>query len=252
MSVNIRSVAIMRSWDWLVEGASIFSKASLMWVLLLATLFIGSRLLLIAPMLGIAMALVTPNFIAGLGHGVQALGQGKPLRFGYLVSGFLRGAVPLIMTGTLSLVGQIMILLLMAQIGGDAFNNILQTMSNGAPTDATAQPTLAVSPNAILAALTGFVLMMLLMISTGFASLLVFFDGVKPLPAFWLSLRACAKNILPLLLYGVTLLTPILALMPLTVAVGQPDLGLWLISPLLITSLYACYKDIFAPAPATG
>ena len=252
MPVNIRSVAIMRSWDWLVEGASIFSKASLMWMLLLAALFIGSRLLLILPIMGIAMALVTPNFIAGLAHGAQALGQGKPLRFGYLASGFLRSAVPLIMTGTLSLVGQILILLLMAQIGGDAFNSILETMSNGAPTDATQQTVRAVAPNAILAALTGFVLMTLLMMTTGFASMLVFFDGIKPLPAFWLSLRACAKNLLPFMLYGVTLLTPILALMPLTVAVGQPDLGLWLISPLLITSLYACYKDIFASAPATG
>jgi hypothetical protein len=253
MPVNIRSVAVMRSWDWLVEGASIFSKASVMWVLLLVALFISSRLLLIVPVMGIAIALVTPNFIAGLAHGAQALGQGKPLRFGYLTSGFLKSAVPLITTGILSLVGQILILLLMAQIGGDAFNSILGAMSNGTPTDATTQQTVReAAPNAILAALTGFVLMTLLMMAMGFASLLVFFDGLRPLPAFWLSLRACAKNLLPFLLYGVILLTPILALMPLTVAAGQPDLGLWLISPLLMTSLYACYKDVFGPAPAAS
>jgi len=252
MPVNIRSVAIMRGWDWLVEGASIFSKASAMWILLLAALFVASRLLLLVPLFGVALVLITPNFIAGLAHGAQALGQGKPLRFGYLASGFLRNAISLITVGILSLVGQILILLLMAQIGGDAFNNILDAMSRGAPDNAAQQTVREATPNAIMAALAGFVLLTLLMMTTAFASLLVFFDGIGPLPAFWLGLRACAKNLLPFLLYGVTLLTPILALMPLTVAAGQPDLGLWLMSPLLTTSFYACYRDIFAPAPAAG
>ncbi|HUO43684.1 MAG TPA: BPSS1780 family membrane protein [Burkholderiales bacterium] len=251
MSVNIRSVAAMRGWDWLVEGAAIFGKASAMWVALLAVLFVGSRLMMMAPVISVIMVLVTPNFIAGLAHGAQALGQGKPLRLGYLASGFLRNAVPLIVVGVLSLAGQVLILLLMAQIGGDAFNSILDAMSSGAPPGDAAQQTVReVAPNVILAALTGFALLMLLMMTTAFASLLVFFDGIRALPAFGLSLRACAKNLLPLLLYGVTLLTPVLAMMPLTVAIGQPDLGLWLVSPLLTTSLYACYRDIFVPPAA--
>jgi hypothetical protein len=46
-----------------------------------------------------------------------------------------------------------------------------------------------------------------------------------------------------------TTLAPILVLTPLSVAAGQPDLGVWLVAPLLIPSLYTSYKDIFAHPP---
>jgi len=253
MSVNIRRVAVMRGWDWVIEGALIFSKAAMMWVALLATLFVASRLLLLIPLIGVALVLITPNFIAGLAHGAQALEQGKPLRFGYLASGFLRSGMALITIGGLSLLGQFLILLLIAQIGGDAFNSVSEIMSSGAvPDDAAQQTVREAAPRVVLAALTSFVLLTLLMMATSLAALLTFFDGVRPLAACGLGLRACIKNLLPFLLYGVMLLTPIMALMPLTVAVGQPDLGLWLMSPLLLPSLYASYKDIFAPAPVAG
>jgi len=251
MTVNVRSVAVMRGWDWIVEGALIFSKAAGMWVALLCTLFVASRLLLLFPLTGIVLVLLTPNFIAGLAHGARALEQDKPLRFGYLASGFLRSGVALIGVGGLSLLGQILIVLLMAQIGGDAFTDISQALGSGVAPDAAAQETIeATAPRVVLAVLIGFLLLILLMMMTGFASLLAFFDGLGPLSAFALSLRACFKNVLPFLLYGIMLLTPILALMPLTVAVRQPDLGLWLMSPLLLPSLYASYKDVFAPPPA--
>jgi len=254
MSVNVRRVAVMRGWDWVIEGALIFSKSAMMWVSLLAALFVASRLLLLIPLIGVVLALITPNFIAGLAHGARAVEQGKPLRFGYLASGFLRSGATLVAIGGLSLAGQILIVLLMVQIGGDAFADISGAMMGGGapPDDATQETMRAAAPSVVLAVLVGFVLLILLMMMTGFASLLAFFDGVGPLSAFALGLRACFKNLLPFLLYGVMLLTPILALMPLTVAVHQPDLGLWLMSPLLLPSLYASYKDVFAPAPAAA
>jgi hypothetical protein len=248
----------MRGWDWIIEGAQILSKAAGMWVSLLAALFVLSRLLLIVPLLtplaSVLLVLVTPNFIAGLAHGARALEHGKPLRFGYLVSGFLRRSAALIAVGALSLAGQVVILVLMLQIGGDAFGSISQALSSGGPADdATTQAALrAPEPRVVLAVVTGFVLLVLLLLATGLASLLCFFESLGALSAFALGLRACLKNLFPFAVYSAMLLTPILALMPLTVAIRQPDLGLWLMSPLLFPSLYASYKDVLVPTPTNA
>ena len=250
MPISIRTVAVARGWDWIVESTLLFRKAPAIWILLLGTLFLGSRLLLLVPLLGIGVVLVTPNFVAGLAHGAQALDHGKPLRFGYLVSGFLRNAKPLIMLGGVSLIAQMLILLLMVDIGGEAFSNISTVLSGSNPADeATQQALRDAAPNALMALLVGLGLSTLLMMAMWFSPLLVFFDDLKPLPALQLSFRACARNFLPFLLYGAAALTPLLVLMPLSVAAGQPDLGLWLIAPLLAPSLYVSYKDIFQHAP---
>jgi len=57
---------------------------------------------------------------------------------------------------------------------------------------------------------------------------------------------------LALLVYGVAVLVPMMVLTPLSLALHQPDLGLWLLAPVLVPSIYASYRDLFqrAPAPA--
>ncbi|MBI2290852.1 MAG: hypothetical protein HYU73_11050, partial [Betaproteobacteria bacterium] len=57
------------------------------------------------------------------------------------------------------------------------------------------------------------------------------------------------RNIRPFLVYGVAVLVPVVVMMPLSLAARQPDLGLWLLAPILVPSIYAGYKDLFIPAP---
>ena len=87
--MQIRKVDARHGWQWLVQGLVLFRKDPAHWLMLIALLFIGSRVLLAVPYLGLLVVLITPNFLAGLTHGAQALEQGKPLRLGYLASGFL-------------------------------------------------------------------------------------------------------------------------------------------------------------------
>ena len=78
-----------------------------------------------------------------------------------------------------------------------------------------------------------------------FAPLLVYFDDMKPLPAMLLSLWACVKNILPLLVYSVAVIVPLVVLMQIGMALTrQPDFGVWLLAPVLVPSLYASYQDL--------
>lgn len=230
----------------------IFRKNPPQWLLLIAVLFVGSRVLFLIPLIGVIAVLVAPNFLAGLAHGAQALEQGKPLRLGYLASGFLKNATQLITIGAISLVGQFLMLMAMLLVGGDGISTVSKTMAAGAATPETMEAIRTAAPRMMMAMIVGIGVSLPLIMAVWFAPLLVFFDDVKPLPALVLSLWACLKNILPLLIYGMAVLVPMVILAPLSLAVRQPDLGLWLLAPILVPSLYASYKDLFVQSPAVS
>jgi hypothetical protein len=248
--MNIRIVNASHGWRWIAAGILLFRRNPLLWVSLIAVLFVGSRVLLAIPLVGVIAVLVAPNFFAGLAHGAQALDQGKPLRLAYLASGFLKNAAQLITIGGVSLVGQFLMLMAMVLVGGESITGISKTMAGGSATPETIEAMRAAAPRMMLAMIVGFGVSLPLVMAVWFAPLLVFFDDVKPLAALLLSLRACLKNILPLLIYGMAVLVPLLIMTPVSLAVRQPDLGLWLLAPILVPSIYVSYKDLFAGAPA--
>jgi uncharacterized membrane protein len=91
------------------------------------------------------------------------------------------------------------------------------------------------------------------MLAVWFAPMLVFFDDVKPGPAMLMSLWACLRNIMPMLVYAIALMGPLLVMMQIGVALTrQPDMGIWLLAPVLVPSLYASYRDLFVQEPAAG
>ena len=58
------------------------------------------------------------------------------------------------------------------------------------------------------------------------------------------------KNTMPLLVYGVALMFPLFIFTRIGLVLGQVDLGLWLLAPLIVPSIYASYRDIFVRTPA--
>ncbi len=248
MSISIRIVDASHGWRWIAEGILIFRRNPPLWLLMIGILFVASRVLLALPLLGVLVVLLLPNFLAGLSHGAQAVTQGKPLRVGYLASGFLKNAAPLITIGGISLVGQLLTLMVMTLVGGEAITGISKTMTDGTASAATVEAMRGAAPRMMMALIAGITVSLPLMMAVWFAPLLVFFDDAKPLRALGLSLWACLKNILPLLIFGMALLVPMVLLMPVSLAARQPDLGLWLLAPLLVPSIYASYRDLFVPA----
>lgn len=247
--MNIRVVDASHGWRWIAQGILIFRKNPPQWLLLIAILFIGSRVLFAIPLIGVIAVLIAPSFLAGLSHGAQALGQGKPLRLGYLASGFLKNAARLVTIGGVSLVGQFLTLMAITMVGGETISSLSKTIAAGAATPEAIAAMQAAAPRMMTALAVGFGVSLPLMMAVWFAPLLVFFDDVKPLPALALSLWACLKNILPLLIYGMAVVVPVVILMPLSLATRQPDLGMWLLAPILVPSIYVSYRDLFVPAP---
>ncbi len=249
--MEIRTVAAARGWRWLAEGLLIFRKSPAQWLLLVTIMFAGTRLLLALPYFGFVAILVAPNLLAGLAHGAQALTQGKPLRLGYLASGFLKNGAQLVTIGGVSLVGHFLMLMGMTVIAGDALSEIAKTMAAGAITPDTVNAMRTAAPRILLSVIVGLGISLPVMLAVWFAPLLVFFDDVKPVPAMVLSLRACVKNVLPLMVYSITVMVPLFVMMQIGMALTrQPDLGIWLLAPVLVPSLYASYRDLFVQEPA--
>ncbi|MGW8182992.1 MAG: hypothetical protein ACWGMT_03445, partial [Burkholderiales bacterium] len=96
----------------------------------------------------------------------------------------------------------------------------------------------------------GATLSLPLMMALWFAPLLTFFHGVKPLPALKLSFMGCLRNILPMSVYGLAILAALVVLVPLGLRIGLYDLGLWLIAPVLVPSIYTSYRDIYVASEA--
>lgn len=96
-------------------------------------------------------------------------------------------------------------------------------------------------------ALGGFFMAMLIMLAlmvplamaVWFAPALVMFRNVAPLEAMKTSFFACLKNIVPFLVYGVILLVlSFIAMIPV-------GLGMLVLMPVMIGSVYISYAEIF-------
>jgi hypothetical protein len=54
-----------------------------------------------------------------------------------------------------------------------------------------------------------------------------------------------------MLFYGAIILVGLMVLVPAGIKIGLYELGLWLMAPALVPSIYVSYKDIFVAADPT-
>ena len=187
-------------------------------------------------------SLLMPVILIGLMVGCRMLEHGEELELAHLFSGFHRQTTQLVTLGGISLVSQFLIFGLMIMTGGAALVSILMSNKPEADPNIMAQ---AVA-GAGFAVLLGTVLFSVLMMAMQFAPMLVFFNKLPPLQAMKQSFRAFLVNVGPMLVYITTLMfLAILASIPMM-------LGWLILLPLIFTSLYASYCDIFPPEPEIG
>ena len=232
-----------QGWEWIKQGYALFIKAPLLWIVLLFICLIAAVGISLVPFVGEPLvSLLMPAILVGLMAGCRALRQDEELELAHLFSGFKKHTSPLVTLGGISLVGQFLILGLMMVVGGATLVGIL--MSGQPETDPNVM--MQAVTGAGFAVLLGIVLFSLLMMAMQFAPMLVYFRNVPPLQAMKLSLRAFLYNVGPMLVYGITFLfLAILASLPMM-------LGWLVMLPLVFTSLYASYSDIFPPEKEVG
>ncbi len=225
-------------WEWIKQGYALFMKAPLLWIVLLMICLVAAVAISAIPFIGEPLvSLLMPAMIVGLMAGCRALHNGEELELPHLLSGFQRHTTPLVTLGGITLAAQFLILGVMMLVGGGALVTIL--MSNTDISDPNIFTTAIAGAG--LAVLIGLTLFSVLLMATQFAPMLVYFNNAPPIAAMKLSLNAFTHNIAPMLVYGASfMLLAILASLPMF-------LGWLVLLPVIFTSLYAAYVDIFPP-----
>lgn len=221
---------------WLAAGWKSFIAAPAIWVGIAVVLAVIFMLLSMVPLVGgLAQAFLLPVFLGGLMLGCRAQDGGAPLAFETLFAGFRSGTSGLLTVGIISFAGTTAILLLLVMIGG-----------GGVAVGALLGGTAGVGPGAtvalgslLVASLIALALLVPLSMALWFAPPLVALGGLSAGAALRASFFACLKNWLPFLVYGVVVCVLMF------VAILPVGLGLLVLIPVLVASLYAGYKDIF-------
>jgi len=225
-----------RGWQWIKQGYALFMKAPLLWIVLLTICMLAVAGLSAIPVIGEPLAsLLLPVVLVGLMTGCQALSNGEELELAHLFSGFQQRTSQLVTLGGVALVGQYLVFGAMIAVGGATLVGIMMSGQSVENPDILKQ---AIAGGG-MAILLGLMLFSTLMMAMQFAPMLVFFNNTPPLQAMKLSLRAFVDNIGAMMVYSVAfMLLAILASIPMF-------LGWLLLLPIVFTSLYACYCDIF-------
>ncbi len=242
--MDARIVEAGRGWQWIVDGFALFRKNPLVWISLTVILVLMWMVSLTIPMIGpLLFNLFSPALFAGLMVGCKALESGEQLELAHLFAGFRKNASPLVTIGGVYLVGTIVVVgIVFVSAGG----SMLPTMMSKSQPDIEA---LAAALRSMALGLTiGLAFYMPLLMMIWFAPLLIVFHDQTPVAAMKLSFRACWINMMPFLVYGLAILVLwFIASIPLL-------LGLVVLLPVLICSVYTSYKDVFnsGAAPAAG
>lgn len=241
--METRAVPASQGWQWIVEGFRLFRRQPLIWILLLAAMaviWLASTIL--QPIGPLAISLLSPIFLAGLMNACRETDRGGEPDIGHLFSAFRTHAASLVTIGGVYLVGNIVAVGVVFMVsGGDALNTLL---AKGRSEADIAMALRGLS----LGLAVGTAAFIPVVMAVWFAPLLVVFHNAPPVAAMKSSFTASWQNMLPFTVYGFAMMGLwILASIPLM-------LGLIVLLPVMVCSIYTGYKDIYPqhdtpPAP---
>lgn len=270
--MEARRVHAGNGWHWIKDGISLYKKSVAEWtslffvLVLLGMIYVGVSFALVKQdvavlrfivfALEVTTQVLMPVIVAGIMAGAMAVDQNRELEIATLFSGFSKNTTGLITLGGIAMVaGLIAVAVATAVVGLDRSD--LQDV----------RPEVEIYQLIKLVVLL-FGLMTPLIMGYWFAPALVYFNGVKPISAIKLSFNACVLNLKAFIVYSLSGAV-LLLVFGLVVGVIVGLLGSILfavtnnshvvqlistiaalaiqliIAPVIFTSIYASFKDIF-------
>jgi hypothetical protein len=224
-----------RALAWWTEAWQLFTRAAVMWIVLLLALMVICVVVSFIPLLGgLAVSLATPVFGGSLMLAARKVDGGGALEIGDLFTGFRDRLAPLLVLGALLLAVSIAVGVIAMVFG---LGTVFGVMAGG----------MAERPGAVLAALGAGMMALLVVLALlvpvamafWFAPALVALRDMAPVEALKSSFSACLRNIVPMLVYGV------LYIVAAAVASIPFGLGWIVLLPLLVLTIYTSYRDIY-------
>ena len=229
--LEIRQVPAGNAWIWIVRGFNLFKANPAMWIIILMIYLAIIIPISLIPLIGsVVSTLLAPVFAAGMMWGCKALVLKQDLEINHLFEGFKKNTAQLIAVG-----GIYMVTLLAVAV--------LVVLSLDRPTIDLLVKGQALSPEQagamMLPILIAMLFIMPILMAYWYAPVLAGLHNLTAVDAMKLSFKACLKNMVPFLLYGLIFMAI------LVVAIIPFGLGLIVAVPVMMTSLYTSYVDVF-------
>lgn len=242
--------------SWVMSGISLYLKRPFKWLGIILVYFLINGMIQIVPFIGaIVQSLLNPVFAGGLMVGSRDFDETGELPLDCLFRGFKNSFWQLVLLGLVLLLGILVIAVFTLVIGfiGLDLANFENQMVDGTP------PVLSF----VIMFLIMSALMIPLMMWYWFAPALIVINGKSVFEAMGLSFKACMRNVLPFLVYGIVGLVVmavvfIVAAMITAIFGGFDGRGPAMILPIIVfiflglsimpvvlLSIYTSYKDIF-------
>lgn len=230
--LTIKQVPAVNAWAWVVSGFYLFKANPAMWIILLVIYLAIMIPLSLLPGIGsVVSTLLAPVFAAGMMWGCQALTRNQDLEINHLFEGFKKNTAQLITVGGIYMVGLLVVAVFVVLALDKQTIELLVQGKDLSPEQAS---------NILLPILIAMFFIMPILMAYWFAPILVGLHNLRAVDAMKLSFVACLTNMLPFLFYSfIFMVLLILAIIPF-------GLGLVLVVPLMMTSLYTSYVDIFS------
>jgi len=230
-----RSVPAGNGWLWVAQAWNIFKRDALIWIVILVIFLAIAFVLVVIPIIGgLALWIVSPMLIGGVMLGCEASRNGDSVTVGHLFAGFSNNAGKLAAIGAFGLVAHLVVALVVGMIFG---MSIFAAAISGGGADPAAWAGMGMT--FVLALLVGLALTIPIYMAIWLSYPLVLFNDFTVGKALGTSFRACLKNIVPFLVYGIVMFV-------LSIAASIPVFLGWLVlGPMTLIAVYTSYRDIF-------
>lgn len=242
VKLEVEKVPASHGWLWVKHGYRLIMRNPLQAFSLAMMFVLGLFVAMLVPLVGVLLTiLLMPVLLAGYMRVCRALEFNEAVQPRYIFSGFENRAAQLVAVGGMLLLGMMIISIVITALGGPELKAILSSYQTQQDPTAFIDSLLAPASGLRLVLLSAFALFFLLMLALQFAPMLVFFNQMTPLQALKVSLLASIRNILPFAVYSL-----IMQLIAFVLSVIPLGLGLIILLPLGLTSMYVAYRDIFS------
>jgi len=239
--MEIRKLNAARGWLWIQHGAQLLLRNPLFGIGgalgSMLVVLIALTLPLFGPLIAVALLPVT---LAGYMRLCRALEENESADLSLLLAGFKQHTRSLVALGAFLLLGMFFISALMVFVGGESFSALMEQVHGAEDVQVLMDALAGAGSQVSLAILLGFSLMLVLVVAWQFAPALVFFHGISP----WLALRASfsgtLRNIIPYTVYSL-----IMQVIAMLLGILPFGLGMLVLLPLGLASLYVSYRNIF-------
>ena len=239
--MEIKKFTAARGWTWIKQGYQLIMISPILAIstalIAALTVFLAMMVPLIGPLIAI---ILMPIMLAGYMRVCRALEENEEVELADLLAGFKKNTPALVSLGAFLMMGMLLASAVMVFVGGDQLTTLMEEVRTTDNPQVLMDAIRTAGSGVAMAILLGFSLVLLLIVAWQYAPMLVFFSDVPPFIAMRDSFVGTLRNIVPYTVYSL-----IMQLLALILGILPFGIGMILLLPLGLTSLYVSYRNIF-------